>query len=165
MLIRQYLKPLYTFLFRLLGNAQDAEDVAQEVFVKVWRSLKTFDQKKSFKTWAFSIAKNSAIDHLRKKKAIPFSAFETEDGNNALTDVLADPAPLPPELLEKADAAKMLSDAMATLSPNSRMVLLLRYNDHFTFREIGQSLGEPLHTVKSRHRRAILQLRTRLLDH
>ena len=163
-LILTYLKPIYSFVYRYVGNGQDAEDITQEVFVRVWRNLKKFDQNKSFKTWIFSIAKNTAIDFLKKKKAIPFSEFEREDGGNIIIDTLADPSPFPPELLEKAGMARMLNEAMEKLSPQYRMVLFLRYNDHFNFREIAESFGEPLHTITSRHRRALIQLQKLLTE-
>jgi len=158
-LIKHYLKPIYSFSYRYIGNPQDAEDVTQEVFVKVWRNLKKFDQQKSFKTWIFSIAKNASIDCLRKKKAVPFSNFENEVGENILTETLADPLPLPDELFERVDIAKMLNTVIQQLSPKYRMVLFLRYNDHFNFREISEALDEPLNTIKSRHRRALIQLK------
>jgi len=160
LLIRQYLKPIYSFVSRYVGNGQEAEDITQEVFVRVWRNLKKFDQTKSFKTWIFSIAKNASLDFLKKKRAIPFSEFDLEDGGNLITDTLVDPAPLPLALLERADMAKMLNIAMEKLSPQYRMVLFLRYNDHFNFREIAESLGESLNTITSRHRRALIVLRS-----
>ena len=163
-LIKRYLKPIYSFVYRYTGSGQDAEDITQEVFVKVWRNLKKFDQQRSFKTWIFAIAKNTSIDLLKKKKAIPFSEFENEAGENMITETLADPSPLPHELLEKAGMAQMLTSAMDTLSPKYRMVLFLRYNDHFNFREIAESLGEPLNTIKSRHRRALVNLKDLLSD-
>jgi len=159
LLVQKYLKTIYSFTYRYVGNRQDAEDVMQEVFVKVWRNLKKFDQQKSFKTWIFAIAKNTALDRLKKKKVIPFSYFENERGENMITETLIDPSPLPDELLEKASMAQILTSAMEKLLPKYRMVLFLRYNDHFTFREIGESLGEPLHTVKGRHRRALILLK------
>lgn len=164
LLIKRYLKPIYSFSYRYIGNARDAEDAAQETFVKMWKNLHKFNPNKNLKTWIFSIAKNTAIDFLKKKKAIPFSEFETEDGGNLIADTLADPSPLPQELLEKAGMAQMLNSAMEKLSPKYRMVLFLRYNDHFNFREIAQSLGEPLNTVKSRHWRALIMLKAMLLD-
>src|SRR3990167_6112895 len=164
LLIKQYLKPIYSFVSRYVGNGQEAEDITQEVFVRVWRNLKKFDQSKSFKTWVFSIAKNASLDFLKKKKAIPFSEFDTEEGGNRITDTLADPSTLPLELLEKAGMARMLNEAMEKLSPQSRMVLFLRYNDHFNFREIAESLNEPLNTVTSRHRRALIMLKNLLSE-
>jgi RNA polymerase sigma-70 factor, ECF subfamily len=159
LLIQRYLKLIYSFTYRYTGNAQDSEDATQETFVKVWRNLKKFDQNKKFKTWIFAIAKNTAIDFLKKKKAIPFSKVENEKGENIITETLADPSPLPYELLEKAGMAQVLTSAMEKLSPKYRMVLFLRYNDHFNFREIAESLEEPLNTVKSRHRRALVMLK------
>lgn len=158
-LFGRYLQPIYSFAYRYVGNGHDAEDVAQDVFVKAWRNLKKFDQRKSFKTWIFAIAKNTAFDHLKKKKTIPFSEFENEEGENMITETLADPAPLPHELLEKAGMAQLLTSAMDALSPKYRMVLFLRCNDHFSFREIAESLGESLHTITSRHRRALIKLK------
>jgi len=163
-LIHSYLKPIYSFVYRYAGNSQDVEDITQETFIKVWRNLRKFDQNKSFKTWIFSIAKNTAIDFLKKKKTIPFSEFENEEGENMITETLADPSPLPQELLEKAGMAHILHSAMEKLSPKYRMVLFLRYNDHFNFREIAESLGEPLHTITSRHRRALIQLKKLLTE-
>lgn len=163
-LFARYLKPIFSFSYRYVGSGHEAEDIAQEVFVKVWRNLKKFDQNKSFKTWIFSIAKNTAIDFLKKKKAIPFSEFENEDGENMITETLADPSPLPQELLERASMAQMLNSAMEKLSHKYRMVLFLRYNDHFNFREIAESLGEPLSTITSRHRRALIKLKEILTE-
>ena len=158
-LIKRYLKPIYSFAYRYVGNDQEAEDITQEVFVRVWRNLKKFDQNKKFKTWIFSIAKNTSIDWLRKKKAIPFSNFENEKGENWLIKTIADPCPLPDEIFEQTGIAKILNSAMNQLSPKYRMVLFLRYNDHFTFREIAESLNEPISTIKSRHRRALILLK------
>lgn len=167
-LIRNYLKTIYSFIYRYVDNTYDADDITQEVFIKVWRNLKRFNQQKSFKTWIFAIAKNTALDHLKKKKVIPFSEFSASGGNgegeNIFEKTLADPSPLPQELLEKADTARMLTSAMKKLLPKYRMVLFLRYNDHFNFREIAESLGEPLHTIKSRHRRALIQLKKLLTE-
>lgn len=161
LLIERYFKPIYGFIYRFVDNANthDAEDVTQDVFVKVWRHIKRFDRKKSFKTWIFSIAKNAAIDFLKKKKTIVFSEFENEDGENTIMETLLDSSPLPSELLERSDLKGMLAKAMEKLSSKYRMVLFLRYNDHFTFREISESLNEPLDTVKSQHRRALIMLR------
>jgi RNA polymerase sigma-70 factor (ECF subfamily) len=158
-LIGRYLKPIYSFTYRYIGNSQDAEDITQDTFIKVWRHLKKFDQEKKFRTWIFSIAKNTCIDFFKKKKTIPFSKFEKENGENALLETLADSSPLPDELLERRGIGETLSKAMENLSPKYRSVLFLRYNDHFNFREISEIFNEPIHTIKSRHRRAIILLK------
>lgn len=162
LLVKHFLKPIYGFVYRYIGSVQEAEDATQDVFIKVWRNFKKFDRQKSFKTWIFSIAKNTAIDYLKKKKNVPFS-FLLNDGENNLTLTLADPAPLSSELFDRQNLRDTLAKAMDKLALPYRMVLFLRYNDHFNFREIAESLDEPLNTVKSRHRRAMIMLKN-LLD-
>lgn len=67
-LIKKYLQPIYNFVCRYVDNEGNAKDITQEIFVKVWKNLKKFDQKRNFKTWIFSIAKNASIDFLKKEK-------------------------------------------------------------------------------------------------
>jgi len=181
-LIKRYLRPIYGFVCRYVGNSGDAEDITQDIFIKVWRNLKKFNPKKNlapyrtdsasvatsakeagsgsgFKTWIFSIAKNTCIDFHRKKKAIPFSRFEDEKGENILTKTLFSSAPLPDELSERRSVAQILQSAVEKLLPKYRLVLSLRYSDNLNFREIAERLKEPLDTVKSRHRRALIILK------
>lgn len=162
-LVKQYLQPVYGYVCTFVGNSSDAEDITQEAFVRAWKNLKKFDQQRNFKTWIFAIAKNAALDFIKKKKSIPFSDFEDESGKNTLLDTLADSAPLPDKLLEQKDLLGLLSSAIEKLSAKYRTVLSLRYDEELNFREISESLGEPLHTVKSRHRRALLMLKELLL--
>jgi RNA polymerase sigma-70 factor (ECF subfamily) len=162
-LFGRYLKPIYNFIYRYVGGFSEAEDITQEVFIKVWRNLKKFDQNKSFKTWIFAIAKNSAVDFLKKRKEIPFSELEESEDEGGVIETLADPSPLPQELLEKADLALTLNSAMEKLPPKYRMVLFLRYNDHFSSKEIAELLGEPENTIRSRYRRALIMLKKLLL--
>ncbi|MFA6146272.1 MAG: sigma-70 family RNA polymerase sigma factor [Patescibacteria group bacterium] len=163
-LIQQYLKPVYHFVYHYVNSVSDAEDITQEVFVRMWKNIRKFDRQKKFKTWLFSIAKNASIDFLRKKKTLPFSVFTDEKGNNILADTLKDNSPLPDEILEQKNAAQSLYSAIKKLSPKYRLVLGRHYNDDFTFREIAQSLNEPLHTIKSRYRRALISLKKFLIE-
>lgn len=163
-LIKKYLKPIYSFIYRYLGNIADAEDLTQEIFFRVWKNLKKFDQQKSFKTWVFSIAKNAAIDFLKKKKAIPFSEFESEAGENFISETISDSSPLPSEIFDRENLAQILAAAMDKLPLKCRLVLFLRYNDHFTFEEIAESFGEPLETIRSRHRRGLITLKKILTE-
>lgn len=189
-LVKRYLRSIYSFVYRYAGNPHDAEDITQTVFVKVWRNLKKFNPRKSrfatlrdrqrkspapyrtnevssdtgFKTWIFRIARNTSIDWLKKKRHIAFSAFETEEGGNALAETLVDPSPLPDELAERENISEMLSGAMEKLSFNYCLVLILHYQHSYTFREIAEILKESIDTVKTRHRRAIAALRKLLQD-
>src|SRR3989344_5288766 len=114
-LFGRYFRQIYAFLYRYAGNAQDAEDIAQETFLKAWRNLKKFDVNKSFKTWLFAIGKNTAIDFLKKKRALVFSDFENA-GENALVKILRDPAPTPVRLSENNETVRKFS--FATASPD-----------------------------------------------
>lgn len=150
-LIQRYLKPIYSFVYRYVNNKQEAEDITQEAFVKVWRHLKRFDRDKNFKTWIFTIAKNTSIDFLRtKKKLMSFSE---------MTDLIVDPAPPLFELVEQQRMSQNVKIAIANLSDKYRRVFSFRYEQGFTFWQIAKSLGESVNTVKSRHRRALITLK------
>lgn len=158
-LVGRYFRAIYGFVVRFAGNAEDAEDITQETFVKAWRHLKRFDRERNFKTWLFAIAKNTALDFVKKKKAVPFSAFENDEGENPLLESLADISPLPHEMLERKEAGTVIKKVLENLSPKQRLGLVLRFNDDLTFRAIAERLAEPLHTVKSRNRRALTLLK------
>jgi RNA polymerase sigma-70 factor, ECF subfamily len=158
-LIKKFLNPIYSFVYRHIGNAKEAEDITQEIFIKCWKNLKKFDYSKNFKTWIFSIAKNASIDFLRKKKNINFSDLEGVDEEKEWSDNIKDSAPLPDEIFEKKNLAEILHNAINKLPVKYRMVLFLHYNDHFNFREISETLEESINTVKSRHLRGVKMLK------
>lgn len=158
-LIKRYFKLIYKFIYRYIGNQEDAEEITQEVFIKVWRNLQKFDQNKSFKIWVFVIAKNTCLDWLKKKRTVLFSELEHNSEKKFLPENIIDTNPSPDKILERQDLANFLNKALENLSLQYRIVLFLRYNDHFTFKEIAEILGEPLNTIKSRHRRAIIALK------
>ncbi len=163
-LVRRYLKALYNFAYRLAGNTGDAEDITQEIFIKVWKNIKRYDQNYSVKTWLFAIARNTTIDWLRKKRDLVFSDFDTDEGENSLLNTLADPMPLSDEIMARAEDKKFLDHALNKLPLIYREVIVLRYQDGLTFNEIGTILGKPLDTVKSQHRRALIALRKFLIE-
>ena len=168
-LLSRYLKPVYNFAYRMTASKADAQDIAQETFFKAWRNLKKYRREKNFKTWLFAIARNTAIDYLRKRKDFTFSDLsarsgsgfggEGEEGDNNFEDTLADLGPLPDEIIARAEDQKNMEELISKLSPAYREMLLLRYDSQFTFDEIGKILGKPLDTVKSQHRRALIELR------
>lgn len=158
-LIDRHFKDVFNFTYRLVGNREDAEDITQETFLKMWRNVKKYRHSENFKTWLFTIARNTAIDSLRKKKSVAFSVFENEEGENPFAETLTDLEPLPDEIFAKAEEKNVLENALKKLSLLHRETLILYYNQLFTFNEIGKILGESLNTVKSRHRRALIELR------
>ncbi|MDD2646719.1 MAG: sigma-70 family RNA polymerase sigma factor [Patescibacteria group bacterium] len=169
-LIKKYLKQIYGFVYRYTNSASETEDITQEVFLRMWRNIKKFDQKKNFKTWLFAIAKNAAIDHFRKyrlatgeRKAVPFSNFENEDGSNLIFDTLADLGPTAHEIFERKNLVQIISLAVEKLSEKYQTVLSLYYHKQLNFREIAEQLNQSINTVKSNHRRAIIALKNILL--
>jgi RNA polymerase sigma-70 factor (ECF subfamily) len=158
-LIKRYLKPIYSFAFRFVSSSQEAEDIAQEVFIKMWRNLKKFDKNKKFKSWIFSITKNTCLDVMKKKKTIPFSEFEEEGGKNIFIETLTDSGLLPDELYERTDMMNELNLAVAKLPSKYRLVEQLHCIGQLTFKEISQILNKPLNTLKSQHRRALIRLK------
>ncbi len=156
--VHRYITSIYHFIFRLIGNSHDAEDITQEVFVKLWKNIKKFDPQKNVKAWVFTIAKNATRDFFKKKKTLSFSEFDGEYGESHLENIV-DTEPLPLEIVIKKEHAQDIERALSILPIRYRLVLILYFNDQFNFREIGEILEEPLHTVKSRYRRALLLLR------
>ncbi|MCX6744106.1 MAG: sigma-70 family RNA polymerase sigma factor [Candidatus Parcubacteria bacterium] len=163
-LIGNNLKLVYSFVYHYVGNSADAEDITQTVWVQVWRNLKKFDQQKSFKTWVLSITKNACLDFLKKKKNLPFSSFEKENGKNFVLDTIRDSSPLPAEQYEQTTLAFRLNAAINKLSDKYSKVLRQHFFSQSTFQEIAVSTGESLNTVKSRYRRALLVLRKILVE-
>ena len=159
-LIDRYANQLYLFAYRMTHNPSDAQDIAQETYVKVWRTLDRYQSGKSFKAWIFAIARNTAIDKLRKKKSAVFSDFDMEDGKNWITETFSDPDTIPAELIEKAEQNNLLEKALLELPLADQEIMHLHYKEGMTFQAIGKILKKPLDTVKSRHHRALIRLRT-----
>lgn len=159
-LVKRYTRQIYSFVYRLTGAGHDTEDIVQTVFFKVWKKLKSYDHGQSFKNWIFSIARNTSIDWLRKKKSLTFSSLENDETGEYIEQSIPDTEPLPEELFARKETAALLEGVLAKLNLDYRTVLLLHYVDSYTFQEIADVTGKPMNTVKSQHRRALLALRS-----
>lgn len=157
-LLNKYLSSVYNFVFQMARDREVADDIVQETFIKAWKHLADFDRERSFKTWLFTIAKHTAFDCFKKKKALPFSAFDDGEGGSVFEEVGGDQV-LPDEILGREEAVADLDRALAKLPDGSRNILLLAYREDLSLQEIAEVLGEPYNTVKSRHNRAIRKLR------
>ena len=159
-LVRRYLGGIYSFAARYTGNPDNAADIAQETFVKLWKNINRFDQKASFRPWIFKIAKNTALDWLRKRADVPFSAFEdSETGESKLDIGVSGDLDNIIDIKAGAARAKIL---LGKLPEKYQSVIRMHDEEELTFKEIAGIFREPLNTVKSRYRRAILALRNRL---
>ncbi len=158
-LVDRYLKPVYNLVFRLTGDAQAADDITQESFVKAWKHIRSFRRGESFKAWLFRIARNTAIDWLRRKKDVPLSTFDDEEGGNFFEASIVDEEPLQDEMFARAEESHAMAELLDALAPQYREVVMLRHTSNLTFEEIGDIVHRPLHTVKSQYRRALIILR------
>jgi len=158
-LISRYLGQIYGLAYRYVKNQAEAEDIAQEVFIKVWRNLKKFDQTKLFRPWLYKVAINTCLDFLKKKPDLPFSNFDTAEGFNWLEQNLADQSPSLGEVVDNSILNNELSDSIHKLTPKYAEVVILHHDKGLNFRQISELTKESLNTVKSRYRRALVQLR------
>src|ERR1700722_8543065 len=164
-LVNRHLSGVYKFAYSYVRDAADAEDVAQETFVRAWKNLQKFDTSRNLRTWLFTIAKNAALDMLKKKKPLAFSKItETESELESFLAPYIASGELPEVAVDQKFLKGDIDVALSKLPPASRAVLALRYNEHLKFREIAATLGEPIDTVKSKHRRGLALLRTVLFS-
>ena len=164
-LIRPYERMVYTTAFAILGNASDAEDVTQEVFLKALRGLSGFRAEAKFSTWLIQIALNESRMMLRRKRRKEYESLdsqaESEDGEYRPRD-FADWREIPSEALARKELRRALLHAIAALKPLYRDVLVLRDIRHLTVRETAETLGVSQEVVKTRLLRARLRLRDAL---
>jgi RNA polymerase sigma-70 factor, ECF subfamily len=163
-LFKGHLSSIYGTCLRILRNPDEAQDAVQESFIKIWKNLGRIDLKKNFRVWAIEIAKNTCLDMVKRRRTVPMSAFDDENGNNFIVDTLRSPSPSPSEAAELSLLKRLLHGAVSRLSPAYQRVLRMYYDDGLNFREIAEKLDEPMYTVKSRHRRAIINLRLILAE-
>jgi len=158
-LVRIHLDAVYAFCLKYMRTQVDAEEAAQEAFVKAWKNFSRYDFSRDFKNWIFEIAKNTCLDMIKKKKALPFSTFEDADGSNFIAESFVSDEILPHEYAEQSLTQGTVRAAVSKLAPIYKKVLEMYYQRGLNFREIAEALDESLDTIKSRHRRAIISLR------
>jgi RNA polymerase sigma-70 factor (ECF subfamily) len=158
-LVVRFERPVYTLILRMVHDPAAAEDLAQEVFVKAFRHLATYDPERKLASWLFKIAHNSSIDHLRRAvvETVPLAA-EKDEGGDFLA-VLADTSTEGPlAAVERRAMARALERAIAGLRGEYREAVVLRYVEGLSYQEICDVLGLPLGTVKTNLHRARKEL-------
>jgi len=164
-LIRPYERGVFHAAASILGNDADAEDVAQEAFLKAYRNLAGFRRESKFSTWLIQIAINDAKMKLRKDRRHLYewidAGQETKEGDYIPTD-LADWREIPSEALEQSELRKALNEALTSLPEKYRTVLILRDVQQMSIAETAKTLGISEQNAKTRTSRARLQMRDRL---
>jgi RNA polymerase sigma-70 factor, ECF subfamily len=160
-LVRRHQGPLYNFCLRMLGQSEDAADVAQETFVQLYSHLARLDEREPIAPWLFRVARNRCIDLIRRRRTVPLGMPDDSDERMSAVDV-ADDEPLPDELAERADLQRLLAQAIATLPPAYAEVVSLRYAGERSFAEIAQILDCDEGAARVRFHRAKALLRRQL---
>ena len=159
-LVRRYLPLIYNFSKRYAGDQDNASDITQEVFIKVWKNLKKFDTNKNFKSWLFTIAKNTALDWLKKRQAVPISLLREFQEDEDFWGNIADPNQISIiEEIYQNSISQNLALAIEKLPLKYSSVINFYHTQGFNFREIAGFLKEPINTIKSRYRRGLIILR------
>ena len=167
-LIERYEQPVYNVAYRLLGNQTDACDVAQEVFLKIFRGVSAFRQHSSLRTWVYRIAVNEAYNHRRwfsrhARHEVPMER-ETVD-HEGCYEFVQDPGPSPYEQALDSETRTLIEQALTRINPIFRTAVVLRDIQNLSYEEIAEILQVSLGTVKSRILRGREALRRELTQH
>ena len=165
-LVRRHQRALVNHIYRHTNQREGALDLAQEVFLKVYQSLSSFDPKYRFTTWLYRIASNCAIDFLRKKQPQTCSLHTdpSQDRGEGPARTLADTEPTPHDVLRLRELKHRLETAVQNLPVDYRQLILLRHRQLCRYDEIARITQLPIGTVKNRIFRAREMLRNELKD-
>ncbi|HEV3041080.1 MAG TPA: sigma-70 family RNA polymerase sigma factor [Candidatus Angelobacter sp.] len=168
-IVRLHSRRIYNLCYRFTNSPDDAQDLTQDVFIKIYRTLGSYDlQKGAFTTWLTTLTRNLLVDHFRRSRqdrltdSIDAGLREEED-SLSLSDRLPDRAPNPDDRLTSKENQQMVQQALARLSPDLREAVILRDLQDLDYKEIAQVLKVPEGTVKSRINRGRMEL-ARLLS-
>jgi RNA polymerase sigma-70 factor, ECF subfamily len=163
-IVRQYHRRIYNVCYRFAGSAEDAEDLSQEVFIKMYRTLATYDAGRgSFTTWVTTVARNLLVDHFRKTKqdrlTDSLDATPTDDPEGrTLADKIEDRSTPPDARLQSRETGEAVHQALQKLSPELREAVILRDLQDMDYKDIALVLKVPEGTVKSRINRGRTEL-------
>lgn len=153
--VRQHWRKVFNIAYKFTGKHDEAEDLTQDVFLKIFRSLNTFDRRANFQTWLVSVSRNLCIDHYRSVRKERETIDRAIDPGE-LTPVAATASPQ--AALEHRDRVELLRKALDHLPPTLRSAVLLRDIQELSYQEIADKLGLPEGTVKSRINRGRTEL-------
>ncbi len=166
--VARYRTRLMDFIRPRVASNEDAEDILQEVFYELTEAVRMMQPVDQMTGWLFTVARNRITDLYRKKKATPFSALETQDEDDELSDVigglLVDSDSTPETELLRSMVWERLQEALAELPDEQREVFIEHELQGVSFKEIAHRTGASINTLLSRKRYAVLHLRERLQD-
>jgi len=154
-IVKQYWRKVFNVAYKFVGKHDEAEDLTQDIFLKIFKSLNTFDRRANFQTWLISISRNLCIDHYRSVRKERETIDRDVDASE-LSPHSHDPGPV--AALEQRDRVALLREAMAALPDTLRTAVLLRDIQELSYQEIAYQLRLPEGTVKSRINRGRTEL-------
>src|ERR1044072_149199 len=154
-IVRQHRRKVFNIAYRFTGRHDEAEDLTQDIFLKIFRSLHTFDRRANFQTWLVSVSRNLCIDHYRSVRKERETIDRDVDANE-LAPTSAEPGPV--AALEQADRVMLLKQALSALPDTLRTAVLMRDIQELSYQEIADQLRLPEGTVKSRINRGRTEL-------
>lgn len=157
-LVRLYEQPIFNLTYRMLGDGQEAEDAAQEAFIRAYSNLRSYDTNRSFKTWLFSIASNHCIDRLRKRRLTWVSIDEPLPPHPALVSDQFDPE----RSLVNQERSQLVQTMLSELTPDYRAAVIMRYWYDMSYADIADALETTESAIKSRLFRARQMLADKL---
>ncbi|MDP1421777.1 RNA polymerase sigma factor SigW [Peribacillus simplex] len=162
-IVEIYKDKVFQICFRMLGNRQEAEDLAQEAFVRAYVNIRSFNIQMKFSTWLYRIATNLCIDRLRKKKPDYYLDAEVAgtEGLNMYSQIASDMAK-PEEEVESLELQETIQAEIMKLPDKYRSVIVLKYIEELSLKEISEILDLPVGTVKTRIHRGREALRKQL---
>ncbi len=166
-LLTRHRRGVYGFILRFCANRDTAEELLQDVFLRLVDKADSFERRSKFTTWLYTIARNLCIDHTRKMRHRRTASLDQpvgrdEEGGMTLLDRIENDAPAPDRQAHAQRLQDRLRQAVAGLSPEQREVFLMREQAGLPFDEIARIVEAPVNTVKSRMRYALQNLRSRL---
>lgn len=162
-IMQLYADRLYNYVLRMVGNRADAEDIVQETFLRAYQGLPSFDRRASLSTWLYRIATNLCIDHQRRRarrvQTVSYADYEDDAGETSEWEFADTHTPSPMDAVLHKELQQVVEQAVATLSPKLKTVLLLYDVEELSYEEIARVLNIPMGTVKSRlnHARSQIQ--------
>jgi RNA polymerase sigma-70 factor (ECF subfamily) len=145
-IVERYEKKLFSYIYRLVGNKEEAEDILQNVFVKAYRNIKTFDIERKFSSWIYRIAHNEAINFLKKRNKKKFISWEDIVSNKDKMDTKSEERS-PIDIWIRKEASAEIKEALDMLPIKYKEVLVLRYFSEKSYEEIGRMIKSPVNTV------------------
>jgi len=155
-IVNSYARRIYNLGYRYTSRREESEDLAQEIFIRVYQNLKSYrPEAGSFQNWVFKVARNLIIDHYRQSRR-----FRQTGGSEELEtlELAEEKLPNPQRAVERSEATRFLRDGLASLSPELKEAVILRDLEGMAYQEIAELLSIPEGTVKSRINRGRIEL-------